>query len=50
MLCFLPMSSTIASARLGSPEAAMLERLLPRITLADGPHEAIAVQIGRAHV
>jgi succinate-semialdehyde dehydrogenase/glutarate-semialdehyde dehydrogenase len=44
MLCFHPMSSNIASAGLGSPEAAMLERLLPRITLADGPHEAIAVR------
>src|ERR1022692_2848845 len=38
------MSSTIVSAGLGSPEAAMLERLLPQITLADGPHEAIAVR------
>jgi acyl-CoA reductase-like NAD-dependent aldehyde dehydrogenase len=38
------MSPTIVSAGLGSPEAAMLERLLPQITLADGPHEAIAVR------
>src|SRR5450759_4299353 len=44
VLCCHPMSSTIVSAGLGSPEAAMLARLLPQITLADGPHEAIAVR------
>jgi acyl-CoA reductase-like NAD-dependent aldehyde dehydrogenase len=34
----------MSSTGIGSPDAAMLERLLPGITLAGGPHEAIAVR------
>ena len=40
----LPQSDAPVAAGLGSPDAAMLGRLLPQVTLADGPHQAITVR------
>src|ERR1035441_6442440 len=40
----LPQSDAPVAAGLGSPDPAMLGRLLPQVTLADGPHQAITVR------